>query len=232
MTVNRSKLRRLVYSFAIIHKSGFSNWFMARCAIKRHKAIQKVSEFAEFIKFLRGRKLETILEIGTAQGGNFWMLCNVASPTCTLISLDLPPDARISGGTKVAINLAPHCRHSQLIHQILGDSHQSEVCEKVESILAGRKLDLLFIDGDHTYDGVRKDYEMYAPLVAEGGLIAFHDIVHTEWANCNVDRFWRELTINKDCQRIEMIDPSGPAMGGIGVLLKGMPPNPGSVEGS
>jgi hypothetical protein len=34
----------------------------------------------------------------------------------------------------------------------------------------------LFIDGDHTYEGVRRDFEMYSPLVRKGGIIAFHDI--------------------------------------------------------
>ena len=40
----------------------------------------------------------------------------------------------------------------------------------------GEKLDFLFIDGDHSYDGVKADFEMYAPMVRPGGLIAFHDI--------------------------------------------------------
>ena len=34
-------------------------------------------------------------------------------------------------------------------------------------------LDLLFIDGDHSYEGVRQDYKMYSKLVRDGGLIAF-----------------------------------------------------------
>jgi hypothetical protein len=33
------------------------------------------------------------------------------------------------------------------------------------------KIDLLFIDADHSYDGVARDYEMYAPLFGPGGLI-------------------------------------------------------------
>lgn len=35
--------------------------------------------------------------------------------------------------------------------------------------------DLLFIDADHTYEGVKADHERYAPLVASGGIVAFHD---------------------------------------------------------
>jgi predicted O-methyltransferase YrrM len=41
-------------------------------------------------------------------------------------------------------------------------------------------VDLIFIDGDHSYEGVKQDFEIYAPLVRSDGLIAFHDILeHT-----------------------------------------------------
>ncbi len=40
-------------------------------------------------------------------------------------------------------------------------------------------LGLLFIDGDHTYEGVKKDWDAYRPLLIPGSLVAFHD---TGWA--------------------------------------------------
>ncbi|MHA6532569.1 class I SAM-dependent methyltransferase [Paenibacillus sp. BAC0078] len=33
----------------------------------------------------------------------------------------------------------------------------------------------LFIDGDHSYSGIKRDMELYAPRVVRGGFIAFHD---------------------------------------------------------
>ena len=41
----------------------------------------------------------------------------------------------------------------------------------------GDKLDFLFIDGDHSYEGSKADFLLYKNYVREGGLIAFHDIV-------------------------------------------------------
>jgi predicted O-methyltransferase YrrM len=38
-----------------------------------------------------------------------------------------------------------------------------------------QKIDLLFIDGDHSYEGVKLDYENWYPFVKNGGVIAFHD---------------------------------------------------------
>jgi predicted O-methyltransferase YrrM len=40
-------------------------------------------------------------------------------------------------------------------------------------------IDLLFIDGDHSYDGVRRDWELFSPFLSEFGVAAFHD---TTWA--------------------------------------------------
>jgi hypothetical protein len=53
---------------------------------------------------------------------------------------------------------------------------------------------VLFIDADHRYDGVRRDYELYSPLVRDGGLIAFHDIrPNVQDAETQVYRLWDEL---------------------------------------
>ena len=39
----------------------------------------------------------------------------------------------------------------------------------------GRPIRFLLIDADHSYDGVRADFERWSPKVAPGGLIVFHD---------------------------------------------------------
>jgi predicted O-methyltransferase YrrM len=41
---------------------------------------------------------------------------------------------------------------------------------------AGRELvEFIFIDGDHTYEAVRADWEAWSSLVAPGGIVALHD---------------------------------------------------------
>lgn len=39
------------------------------------------------------------------------------------------------------------------------------------------KIDLLFIDGDHQYEAVLRDYQDWCPLLKAGGVMAFHDVV-------------------------------------------------------
>ena len=37
------------------------------------------------------------------------------------------------------------------------------------------KIDLLHIDADHTFDGVKKDFELYSKIMNKGGIITIHD---------------------------------------------------------
>ena len=76
--------------------------------------------------------------------------------------------------------------------QITGDSHLDETLNKVKEI--SPVYDFLFIDGDHTYEGVKKDFEMYVPLVKERGLILMHDITNKD---AGVKDFWKEIKYPK-----------------------------------
>ena len=136
-------------------------WSLARQSIRGHGAIQHVDELTAFAKIVRPQQPKRVLEIGTAQGGMFWLLCRLAAQDGILISLDLPSNERFSGGNQQTLDLAALKSAGQTVHSILGNSHSPEMPNRIRNILNGKFLDLLFIDGDHTYGGVRSDYQMY-----------------------------------------------------------------------
>jgi len=39
----------------------------------------------------------------------------------------------------------------------------------------GKPVDFVFIDGDHTVEGLRGDWQAWSPLVTQGGIVALHD---------------------------------------------------------
>ena len=41
-----------------------------------------------------------------------------------------------------------------------------------------RPIRLLWIDGDHTYDGAKEDFDLFSPYLADGAIVAFHDTLH------------------------------------------------------
>lgn len=179
---------------------------------------QVKEEILGLLKILKNKQPQNILEIGTANGGTFYLFARIAHPQATLISVDLPGGP--FGGSY------PECKtplyksfagSQQKIYLIRADSVQKTTIDKVKEILDNSKLDLLFIDGDHTYEGVKKDFEIYSQFVKKGGVIAFHDIVpHPLGTGCEVNKFWKE--IRERYQFEELVKSWEQGWGGIGVI--------------
>jgi cephalosporin hydroxylase len=159
---------------------------------------QIASEIAGLLGILEAEPPQTVLEIGTASGGTLFLVTRVALPDALLVSVDLRRGAFGGGYPAWRGRLyRSFAREGQRVELVRGDSHVEGTRERIHRLLDGRPLDLLFVDGDHTYEGVARDFADYAPLVRVGGLIAFHDIVpggHGKHGDPGgVPRFWREL---------------------------------------
>jgi predicted O-methyltransferase YrrM len=177
--------------------------------------IQEIRGLYDIIKALQPRY---VCEIGTDKGGTFYLWCKSSSDDAVLVSIDLPSRKRYSPARR---RLYRHFGKSkrQALHFIASDSHQPATLELVRRAVGEHPLDFLFIDGDHTYEGSRQDYEMYAPLVRPGGLIAFHDIA-TERADCGVPRLWEEIKRGYPGYREIIYGERGPLGCGIGLIWK------------
>ena len=179
--------------------------------------MQVRSELLEFASLVQDQRPKAFQEIGTRNGGTFFVLCRLADPEAIAISLDLP-GGRFGGGyTLFQIPVMRRMKKPrQKLHLLRADSHRIETQIRVKRALENAQLDLLFIDGDHTYDGVRRDFEMYSPLVKPGGMVAFHDIVRVPDPGVEVDRFWNE--VKRGYRHREIIEDPRQGWGGIGVL--------------
>lgn len=132
---------------------------------------QRQPEILSLLSDLQQIQPRTVCEIGCDRGGTLSLFAEVATSDATIISIDpshsLP---RCHGYHLLA-------RDHQRIVPLAADSHALQTVSRVREELQGRPLDFLFIDGDHSFEGVMEDYRMYAPLLREGGLMAFHDIM-------------------------------------------------------
>ena len=177
------------------------------------------SEIVELGKLLRSVAPKRSLEIGTNYGGTLLLLFTVSPPGAQIISVDLGGGPFGGGYPRRKILLyRKFPRNGQKLRLIRADSHLPETRDRVLGALKGDRLDYLFIDGDHTYEGVKRDFEMYSPLVRSGGLVAFHDIAeHGRELACGVDKFWNE--IKRHYSHREMIENTNQGWAGIGVLF-------------
>lgn len=177
----------------------------ARGAIVRG-AVQKVSELSSFLRFVgeRGLPIQTVVEVGSARGGTFWALSQVADDDALLVSIDIPAGSPLDmrDGKDVykgrdRQRFRNFIRADQSCYLIDGNSQLIEtkinLMQRLTKAGVQLPIDVLFIDADHRYEGVKRDYELYAPLVREGGIIGFHDVVEQNDERSGVHHLWEEL---------------------------------------
>lgn len=172
------------------------------------------------IKFLLNKvaisKPKVVVEIGTKMGGTLFLFTKVATENAQIISIDFP-DGHGGGYSNSRCNFYKlFAVPPQRIELIQGDSHKENTKSRLMNLLEGKKIDFLFIDGDHSQEGVRNDFEMYSPFVRAGGIIAFHDIKPTtenSWSG--VIPFWNSI---KSKHKSEEYLGEEDSWGGIGVI--------------
>ncbi len=175
--------------------------------IEQHRPWQDTWELEEFLTWCQARVRPggTIVEIGTHRGGLTRCLRDALAPA-TLVSVDVDP-------------LEP----SDGWHQVIGRSQDANVAAQVQSLVGdGRPVDLLFIDGGHSYPEAIEDHRVYAALVRSGGIVALHDIgAHPGDSpiGCHVSIVWNELERAERC--VTWRAPGGPGIGAY--LMPDMP---------
>jgi len=183
--------------------------------------IQIKSEIEKLISVLNNQKPKAVMEIGTANGGTLFLLCQAAATSdAKIISLDLLGGE--FGGELFPSWKEPFYQNfskkNQQLSLIRADSHDSKTFKKVKQILGTKKLDFLLIDGDHEYEGVKKDFLMYGKLVSPSGIIAFHDINPGPKEEVGgVPTFWKEIA--GKYPSFEIIDDGRSGSYGIGFLI-------------
>jgi len=184
----------------------------------RIKTHQKTTEIKKLSDIVIQTDPKIVVEIGTKKGGTLFLWSRITMAK-KIISIDLP-GGEFGGGyhykkKRLYENFASD-KPTQII-LIQKDSHIQETKSLLIKYLNDDKIDFLFIDGDHTYEGAKQDYEMYAPLVNKNGIIVFHDIVPRSNSTYQVNKFWDEIKNNYRYKEI-IENPKQTSMG-IGVLF-------------
>lgn len=191
------------------------------CTHEVFRSNQKPTEISRLLHHLAILRPKRVVEIGSQLGGTLVLFAAVAAEDAQLLSIDLT----YSHPRHVA--LASFIGSRQRLAAVTANSHEKSTHTQVVQWLKGNPVDLLFIDGDHTYNGVMQDYEAYGPLVRSGGVIAFHDInpdYRTRYGQPTihdvgeVPQFWAELKMrHQSC--LELIDDIEQDGYGIGMLI-------------
>ena len=176
--------------------------------------LQIPDELCELIFFLKKYEkenklsLKSFLEIGFSHGLTNTILNKFFNFTKNVAVDRL--GAHLNGTTLLA-----NLRFKNLV-LLSSDTNSKNTIENIKKL---GLYDIIFIDADHKYESVKKDYYNYKNFLSKKGLIIMHDIF---LPNSGSKKFWNELkSRNKRKLKFkEIICKKYPFKYGIGVLYK------------
>ena len=133
---------------------------------------QVPDEFAAAIAAIldTGKPIENYLEIGVAAGGTTYHIHHFFQPDeIVLIDDNMHPKAPLRAEILRGIEYK----------EIIGKSGSDAVKKEIAGL--DMQYDLIVIDGDHSYEGVKSDVENYLHWLDEGGFMLFHDSALPDW---------------------------------------------------
>lgn len=126
------------------------------------------------------KSIKSYAEIGCRNGGTFILHCEYLNSLSKATAIDIIEE---SGTLKEYRSQTKYVQYLQL-------NSQSDL---FKDFINSNKFDLIFIDGDHSYDGVKSDAETTREFC---NIQVFHDIVND--ACPGVRQYWTELKLNYD----------------------------------
>ena len=137
----------------------------------------------------------SFIELGVFKGASFIAACHAAAlegGKCRLFGIDSwAGDAHMGdyGGDKVFAELSDYISANYPAATLV----RSTFAEAAKTVDSGC-VDLLHIDGLHTYDAVKEDFETWREKMTGRGVVLFHD-THIRERGYGVWRYWAELKL-------------------------------------
>jgi predicted O-methyltransferase YrrM len=140
--------------------------------------LAEVLTLAAICRHLRPRR---IFEFGTHTGSSTLVMAINVSADTEIFTLDLEASERVGSAYR-------DTEYSSRIRQLFGDSKTFDYAPYLG------KVDFVFIDADHTYDGVKSDTEKAFELLRPGGVIVWDDY---RWLDVHVECVGVTLFLNE-----------------------------------
>ena len=155
----------------------------------------------------------TIVELGTQYGESYFAFCQAVAEcgiACKSFAVDTWRGDPHTGAYGEAVfrevsahNQQHYASFSTLLRTFFDDAQEH---------FPDGSIGLLHIDGLHTYEAVRHDFDTWFPKVSPGGIILMHD-THIRRSDFGVWRLWEELRVRYESFEF-------PHSSGLGVIRK------------
>ena len=178
---------------------------------------QRHWELMQLVAYYQSLEPHYILEIGTEAGGTLFHWIRHAASPAMVVNVDDFKALTDWGQKTLPDAWQQWCQDGVALRTVVGNSRDPEVIKQVTELLP--RVDFLFIDGDHTYEGVEADWLNYGPLVRRGGIVAFHDLITPDFGpHVKICELWKEIR-DAGYMTIELYAEPNEPWGGIGLVI-------------
>lgn len=150
---------------------------------------QLPDEYVNYLWFLKHANCDAYLNIGIGNGGSFLTEVVIQTNLKRAVAVD-----NTSYGSHTNLSLI-----NQRIEWLIDNTDIDVSFYNMDSAeffrFHSEKFDVIFIDGDHSYTGVKMDFVKSLPLLNENGHLIFHDINSSLCPG--VKRLWDEIKHEK-----------------------------------
>ncbi|MBK9332901.1 MAG: class I SAM-dependent methyltransferase [Ignavibacteria bacterium] len=219
-TLSKGKLKSVLTSDNIDVVLNSIKQYKGKGFYDKIRLAQEYDELKDLCIRVQNHKPKVIAEIGTWNGGTFYVWTRINPQAKKIISIDLPDGDYGGGYDEKRIKFFSEFssdRENTSLSFIRGDSKSDSTVEMLKAVLGKDTIDFLYIDGDHTYEGIKKDFENYVRLMSADGLVGFHDI-NTFKDGYGVHKYWNEIKGNYKYE--EFIKPGSRVMGNGLIYLR------------
>ncbi|HET6657043.1 MAG TPA: class I SAM-dependent methyltransferase [Gaiellaceae bacterium] len=140
-------------------------WLFSSNALNHGLTRLEFDEGAYLFRLVRSLGEPRAAEIGRFRGGTTYLLA-LAGAHVVSVDLDLARQERFS------VELASALKRAGLREQV-----EIVIADSGSYPVAPESFDLVFVDGDHSYEGARADFDHWWPALRPGGHLLFHDAV-------------------------------------------------------
>ena len=188
-SIYNTVLRKFIWGYIYL-------WYLLKHRSEYFKISTHLTKIERLLLYklaLSLNKKSTIVEIGSYVGASSsFLACAAKEKNHTIYCIDTWGNEGMSEGGRDTFD--EFCKNTKLLKDFTVPlrGRSVDIAKTFD-----KEIDLIFVDGDHSYEGVKTDVESWLPKVKKGGILIFHDIGWAEGVKRVINEYIKPIQIEE-----------------------------------